>query len=612
MRVKELRYCLTSLPGEKRKQIADALALNEEASLEAMERKLTDPAYYQDCLKKMDRKAHRWFWSVFLKGGKIKKQALHQEKKLPLSKVEYQRLLDAACGRGWVYCLRNRHLERMYYVPWEIRVAWARSIPVAQSLRPLDEDRVHPVQSDPLKASQAFFHFLSSLSHEPWLLNRTGQLSQKDLKKMDVELDLDDVHASWPGWSVFLLETARLLGLVTETNKHVAVHQKRWKSWLSTPWPKSVAQLYDAVRHVLLKDHPELDGLCLILEQLPAGTWWGLEEVWRRLQTEVPLKMPYHLIKRLQEEFIIPMACMGWLESGRTEKGETCFRWMPYPPREWVDPGEMPVYVDPAPEIYVPFHFPWEKRHELSLWADFMGGDHMLVYEINERSLARGLQYGRTVDKILETLEAWAGEVPSPVKERLLDLKKRTGAVTLSTWTCLKIENDDGTNEWPARLEEAGWEIKKLNESEYFIKETPGRVRAWLKRQNREAIMEKKEWPGQAGNLESDFEGIRDCRVEFPEPEPVPLPKAWFSGLRPYGINMAREMVRQSISHGLPLFMEYQGRKMEVHPEHLRYENGKWMMEALVGTERKNIHLGEVKAFQLLPSPSVSGENPLQ
>ena len=78
-------------------------------------------------------------------------------------------------------------------------------------------------------------------------------------------------------------------------------------------------------------------------------------------------------------------------------------------------------------EVYVPFHFPWEKRHELSLWADFMGGDYMLVYEINERSLVRGLQYGRTVDKILEKLEAWAGEVPSSVTERLLDLKKRIG-----------------------------------------------------------------------------------------------------------------------------------------------------------------------------------------
>ncbi|MBH8585922.1 MULTISPECIES: helicase-associated domain-containing protein [unclassified Thermoactinomyces] len=611
MRVRELRYCLTSLSDAERKQIANALDLQEE-SLAAMEQKLTDPAYYQDCLQKMDRKTYRWFWSVFLKKGKIKKQALHQEKNLPLSKVEYQHLLDAACRRGWIYCLRNRHMERMYYVPWEIRVAWARSISVAQSLRPLDEERVIPVQSNPLKASQAFFHFLTSLSHEPWLLNRTGHLSKKDLKKMDVELDLDDVHASWPGWSGFLLETARLLGLVTETKKHVAVHQTRWKSWLSTPWPKSVGQLYDAVRHVLLKDHPELDGFCLILEQLPAGTWWGLEQFWRRLKTEVPLKMPFQFIKRLQEGFITPMACMGWLESGRTEKGETCFRWMSYPPREWVDPGEMPVYVDPAPEVYVPFHFPWEKRHELSLWADFMGGDYMLVYEINERSLVRGLQYGRTVDKILEKLEAWAGEVPSSVTERLLDLKKRIGAVTLSTWTCLKIENDDGAKDWPVRLEEAGWEVKKLNGSEYFIKETPGKVRAWLKQQNREAIMEKKEWSGKAENLETDFEGIRDCRVEVPKPEPVPLPKAWFSGLRPYGINMAREMVRQSISHGLPLFMEHQGRKMEVYPEHLRYENGKWMMEALVGTERKNIHLGEVEAFQMLPSPSVSRENPLQ
>ena len=44
--------------------------------------------------------------------------------------------------------------------------------------------------------------------------------------------------------------------------------------------------------------------------------------------------------------------------------------------------------------------------------------------------------------------------------------------------------------------------------------------------QNREAIMEKKkEWSGKAENLETDFEGIRDCRVEVAKPEPVPLPQ---------------------------------------------------------------------------------------
>lgn len=616
MRVKELRFCLTSLSDTERSRIAGTLDLKEKDPLEAMEQKLTDPAYYKDLFQTMDRHTRKWLWSVFSSGGKIKKQALYQEKKFPLSKVEYQRLMNEACKRGWVYCLRNQHMELMYYIPWEIRVAWASSFLHAQSFRALDEDRVIPVKTNPLKVSQAFFHFLSSLSHDPWLLNRTGCISKKDLKKMDVELDLDDVNESWPGWSCFLLEVARLLKLITETKKHVGVHQKRWKSWLATPWEDTMRHLYDAIRHVLLKHHPELDGYCLILEQLPAGKWWGLEEICRRIQMDDPLKTPFNLVERLQDCFFIPMACMGWLEWGETTKGEPCLKWMPYPPREWEHPGEMPVYIDPEPEIYIPYHFPWKKRYELSLWADYMGGDHMLVYEINERSIKRGLQYGWTIDKLKERLEEWTGEVPPLFMERMQDLRKRIDAVTLSAWTCLKIEQDSKRTDVPDRLHEAGWEVKKHSDSEYFIKGTPGEISAWLIGLNEEVLIEKKDWSscdgGEKEKLKIDFEGVLDCRVEFPKPEKITLPKAWFSGLRSYGIKMARELVRQSISHGLPILMAYQGEKVEVHPERLRYEKGEWVLEAVVGEDRRKICLSDVEAFQMLPSSSVSGKNPLQ
>ena len=616
MRVNELRFCLTSLSDTERRQIAGFLDLKEENHPEAMEQKLTDPAYYMDLFQNMDHQTRQWLWSVFFRDGKIKKQALYQEKNLPLSKVEYQRLMHEACNRGWVYCLRNEHMELLYYVPWEIRVAWAKSMFHTRSFPVLDEDGVIPVITNPLKVSQAFFHLLSSLSHDPWLLNRTGRISKKDFMKMDVEFDLDDVSDSWPGWSCFLLEMARSLKLITETKKHIGVHQKRWKSWLNTSWKDSISQLYDAARHVLLKHDPQLSGYCLLLEQFPSGKWWNLEEIRRRIQMDHPLKASHELIERLQDCFLIPMACMGWLEWGETTKKEPCFKWLPYPPREWEHPGEVPVYIDPAPEIYVPYHFPWKDRYELSLWADYMGGDHMLVYEINERSLTRGLQYGWTIDRIKEKLEEWTGEIPSLFMERMQDLRKRIDAVTLSAWTCLKIEQDSKRTDVPDRLHEAGWEVKKHSDSEYFIKGTPGEISAWLIGLNEEVLIEKKDWSscdgGEKEKLKIDFEGVLDCRVEFPKPEKIDLPKAWFSGLRPYGIKMARELVRQSISHGLPILMAYQGEKVEVHPERLRYEWGEWVLEAVIGKDRRKICLQEVEAFQMLPSSSVSGENPLQ
>lgn len=614
MRLNELEYCLSLLPEKARLEIAGRLELKGKRIPAEIEEKLTDSDYYACSLEKMNDHERKWLWFIMFESqsGKIKKQELYQLRYCSLSPVVFRQLMEKACRQGWIYGLRNKQMELVYYCPEEVRAGWAKALLREQPIRPLNEDAVTPLYANPFMIGQAFFHLLSSLSHESWLLNRTGQIPQKELRKMDVELELEDIDLPWAGWTDFLLEVARSLKLIVKTKRYLRINKTRWMSWLRQPWADSITLLYEAVCHTLLKNRPRLEGFRLLLEQLPTGKWYGIEQICRHLQLSLGAKGHPETVEELRDDWLIPMACMGWLESGKTRTGEICLKWVAYPPRVWKPPGEFSVYLEPELEIYVPYHFPWDKRYELSEWADFMGGDYILIYEINERSLTRAFRHGWTEEKMTKRLEAWInGGLPQVFSERLRDLWKRLNAVYLSTWTYLKLP---GQTAWTDCLSGADWTIKKWSESEYFIDATPAQVSAWLREEGQKNVWIGGRWLISDEKIKyidwtSDFQGLRDCRVEYPYSQKTSpsfsLPKAWFSGLRPYGPEMVREMVRQSIAHQIQLLLIRDGEKLEVCPECLRFEQGEWVVEAMIGKKQTKMKLSRIQALQLL-SPSSS------
>ncbi len=613
MHASELEYCLSLLPEKARREIAARLGTKDKGIAVGMEQILSDPGYYTHTLEKMDDHERKWLWFILFQSssGKIKKQELFQPQKLAFSAVEFRQLMERACRQGWIYGLRNEQMELVYYCPKEVRMGWAKALLREHSLPILNEDTVTPLNANPFTIGQAFFHLLSSLSHEPWLLNRTGTIPQKELKKMDVELELEDIDFSWSGWTHFLIEVARSLKLIVETKKYARVNKTRWISWLRQSWEDSVSLLYEAVCHTLLRNFPHLEGYRLLLEQLPTGKWYGIEQIFRQIKISLGQSDHPETVEELRDRWLIPMACMGWLESGKTKAGENCFKWLAYPPRVWDRPGNTAIYLEPELEIYVPYHFPWDKRYELSRWADFMGGDHILVYEVNERSLNRAFQYGWKVEEITGRLEEWTnGRLPSVFSERLRDLWKRLDAVYLSTWTYLKKTDKTDSTAWVDRLSGAGWKIKKWSESEVFIDAAPVQVAAWLREQGQKNVSIGGRWLFSDEKTKSvdwtiDFQGLRGCRVEYPnirgKSSSLALPKAWFSGLRPYGPEMAREIVRQSIARQLPLLLVQNGQKLKAHPECLHYERGEWVFEAFVGKKRTKMKLANIQELQLLP-----------
>ncbi|MGA8941125.1 MAG: helicase-associated domain-containing protein [Thermoactinomyces sp.] len=616
MRINELEYCLSMLPEKARREIAARLDLNRKGILAELKQKLSDPDYYTAILSEVDDCERIWLWSILFESvsGKISKQELYHSQNPALSPPVFRKLMEKACRNGWVYGLRNRQLELVYYCPKEVRAGWAKAMLREHPQSPLDEDAVTPVIANPLLIGQAFFHLLSSLSHKPWLLTRTGTIPQKELKKMDVELELLDIDFSWSGWTEFLLDVARSLRLVIETEKYAKVMKTGWMNWLRQSWEDSMALLYEAVCHTLLKDYPRLEGYRLLLEQLPTGHWFGMERICRQVQISLGGRNCPETVEQLRDHWLIPMACMGWLESGKTKEGEICLKWLACPPREWDNPGEIPVYLEPELEILVPYHFPWKKRYELSQWADFMGGDQILVYEINEHSLRRAFQYGWTLEKMTERLKKWTTrELPALFSDRLHELWKRLDAVYLSPWTYLK-QTGKTESAWQERLSETDWEIKKCSQTEYFVNAPPTQVAAWLQEKGQKNVCIGKRWGFSDEKIKNegwtvDFQGLSGCRVEYPDNErsspAQSLPKAWFSGLRPYGLEMAREIVRQSIVHQLPLRLVQNGRMLEVCPQVLRYEQGEWVFEAASGQSRTKMRLNRIQALQLLP-PSTS------
>ena len=167
-------------------------------------------------------------------------------------------------------------MERMYYVPWEIRVT-ARSICRLSLFAHWMKNTsfLCPIQS--FESKPTFFHFLTSLSHEPWLLNRTGHLFQKRSEKNGCRVGFGRRSSSWPGWSGFLAGNRPFARIGHRDQKTCCRSSNKVEKLAFHPLAKKcAANITDAVRHVLLKDHPELDGFCLILEQLPGRNVVGI------------------------------------------------------------------------------------------------------------------------------------------------------------------------------------------------------------------------------------------------------------------------------------------------------------------------------------------------
>ncbi|MBH8602725.1 hypothetical protein [Thermoactinomyces sp. CICC 10522] len=618
----DLRICLESLNEEEIRRIGNLHSVAD-PDPGALAGRMTDPAYLRRCFQQMpsEKRAVLLYFLFASQNGVIREREIPREQQKFGLKACRRKISEFFRG-GWIFPVRNQFHERLYYLPAELRRAWIAALAAGSLPKPVNAASVMHCSEPSAGIWQAFFHFLFMLEQEPLLLTKTGQIPKKEAQKLDVELDLDASslkETKWgkqdelPPWISFLLELSQLLGLTERTSQSVRVRQMNWQQWLQLSFDQMMRILYQAVFNLLTAERNGLHGYLQLLECLEAENWYALKEIICFLsEWDLPFFSPA-LLEHLEKQLIDPLVAMGWMEKGQSGSGETYFRWLELPPKGQV-PDEVPFYIEPHMEIYLPYYFPLPQRYVLAQAADFMGGDRMLIYELNERSVQRARRYGLTGEDLLSLLAAWSGtEVPEPVKEQVIHWFRQAPSILAESAfllhgsperldRCRRILEKKGINiseftgerliisaadfaAAQAALQESGQEVQQMHHSLHGNDERNIKHVDWGR-----LLSPLKEW-----RVETHWPSGLDMRSNADK-----LPKIWTSGLRAYGREMVKEMVKQSIHYGFALKMEYQGDLITVSPQKVEYCGGDWLMHAKVGKEKKFYPLGRISRVQVM------------
>ncbi|SFF92921.1 Helicase conserved C-terminal domain-containing protein [Planifilum fulgidum] len=613
--------CLTSLSPEVRRRIAAHHGLKE-AEPETLARRLTDPVHLRYFLERMDsaeREGMRFFLFHVGEGVCAESGLRERENALSLPPARFRMALIRLRQWGFLYGLRRKWGETVYWCPPEVRTAWLDVSRKGPPLLPPATGRIRCRETGGRGVWHALFHFLVLCDRQPIPLTREGEIHRRWRKKLEVELEEwegDFEDTPWAGRqepaSVRLVrDLARLEGLVRERGGVLEVDSARLDSWLSRSWKERFRRLYDLTRFRLLESRPDWDAMARLMEAHRSEEWVAVStllEEWASLAGRGGGRIQREAVVR---HWLKPLCRLGWIELASSSRG-ILWRWTPFAPAVCRAAEEETGMVQPDFEVLIPPFFPLDRRWQLACFADYAGGDHLLVYRIHADSVARARERGMKEEEMLALLEQIAGgRVPANVAAGIRQWCRRVGRIALRQ--ALLVEAEDG---------ELIDELERIPELRDLIVERVG-SRVLIADQSREKELRDRlkkmgypprseEVTPQATGADPAEEGEGDAVPEdfvvenrYPDlTEAVPgarnLPRMWTSGIRSYHPATVQDMVRKAIQLRLELrVQEKNGTVRRLTPRQLENRAGAWTMEGENGGRRVRIELDRIRGLQI-------------
>lgn len=617
--MEQLMPILTTLSDEVIKPIS---AYHQVASDRfQLAQQLTRPAYLKQVWQQWSREERelfsRFLWSS---QGMIKERDLFYGRQND-SPASLRMALMRLRQQGWLYLFRDEKRERIYVCPLEIRKA------VVQAKLDAPFASVHDVQGSTAPTMgiwQALFHFFVSLEQEPWMLTRTGQLPKRQAQKLDIDLDLDPEalrDTKWskndgiPAWIHLLVDVAEQMRLVQRDQEQLTLNRERFLQWMQLSWEETVRVLYQAVRTILCGEWEGGEGYWLLMEQTKPGTWVFVKDLVIAKQTLIEKKLIWSKeITQLEGKILKPLQALGWIELGEA-KGGFCFGWLDIPPWSSEPAAECQLYVQPDLEVLVPYAFPFHQRYLLAQFADFMGGDQLLRYELNEASVQRAFKQGFRLEQLLSDLEKWSlYPVPELVKQQMTHWAERCSIILLETVVLIHLSDELTADQLEEEARRGSWNVYRLNNTCYSVLPAYlSEVTEWLKQMGKEAHqLQPTTFHLRSVSLPTEQEWLRTCsmldniRVENRYPdldEAIPgvkhLPKLWTTGLRNYHLSMQQEILKHAVKYQLDVLLEVKGERWLVTPRKISLIAGEPILQAWKKEGDVRISIHEIERLQI-------------
>lgn len=504
---------------------------------------------------------------------------------LPFSNVRRRLGMTLLRQKGVCFLLKEAWGERVYFCPEEVQKAFLSTL-FNEKEENSGEIKILQQEETGSGIWNQLFHLLVMVEQEKISLTQKGKLSNPWIQKLDAELGIEGMPlqgSPWcdsehsPGLSL-LLDVAFTLGLLRKEQGFIVPVNENVKNWLRTPWSALMETLYRFIKNRLLEKKPELASLWMLLELRGRGETGSL----RTVVTDWKEKAGNHQkVGRLTEElfhnWLRPLAAMGWLEAGETEEGPI-WCWMP-----WTPPiGDLPSlqgYVKPDCEVLLPGFYPLSKRWLLAQYADWKGGDQLLIYSLSQSSVQRGRKAGLTSEEMLVHLKEIAS---GPLPETVIENVKTWGEVSTITlrqvWlasisgtplTDLQVRNPhcECTESGALIIEKSALEeMKELLEAQgYRVNWEEEEQRAWWEDVDKRDTFQKDSWPPKTGKDPKVMDQIPDLKDSVPGFHH--LPRMWTSGMRSYHPSTLEGLIRKAAELELDLKWEsVSGERREFTP----------------------------------------------
>lgn len=579
-----------------------------------------------------------------------------EEERLMASLREYSNLAGAECriglGQleegGLLFSVKKAWGERIYFLPLDCFLLWQQIwFPYRPSEAP---GRIRPLMKETGEYAEVnepfgrrLLYMLAALILSDSKVTTKGVLSKKTIHKLQQALKLEAEGISsfglkwahsehYPLGVAFALSAGGALGLLKQEDDGLKLNEAELYNWFGLSNPKRERLLLEWVCGYMLRSSGAGAYIAAAMLSLPENNWFSESEVeswfqqsFCKRESRKDSGSEYRGTKQWCQLFYE----LGWLELAEIDNDvDNCrvFRWRTHLSAETCD-----LVVQPTGEIFAGAGCSFANRWELELIGERKSGEDPIVYRLSSTTITAALELGRTNISIIGFLREASGmnELPGTVEAMLEEWCSRACRFSFAQATLLRCDSADEAKLAMQLPELSPLLLCKLGDRDFIVEgSSVGDIRR---------LLQKAGYPPRKGILSSNSDAAvaerarttlqrgsdyveRSINVNGQTAswlyEPLTLrhfeidrltwrskqspmqgmeevPAAWWLQLRSYHLSTRVEMLRQAVSIGAAVQLNFGGELCSFVPEQVEQRGADWWVtgKRIAGDQFEKVRL---------------------
>lgn len=563
---------------------------------------------------------------------------------------------------GIVFSVRKVWGENICFLPAECFALWRQALWPFRP-EPLTEKQLESLMNGQIRPyrrplGKQLLSGFASLAKSGMELTSKGVLHKKTVARLAQAVDLEEAwlqpfELNWlhkehyPLKAAFVLEAGTAFGLLRTEQDALKWNEDRLSCWLSRDEAERESELLEWCMGLLLPAGGSHAHVGAALTALQADIWYSGREIEAWTAGELGAASPPNedcLTPSKPAPCWLGLFCnFGWMEVVDGEsmdvRPERFFRWKGMLDKSTgrqlrnrhAEESSRYLSVQPNGELIADAACPFSIRWELELLAELISDERIAVYRMEQETVARALENGRTRHSIRTFLKSASGGEPLPAAfEALMEVwcgracrtwfaeavllrcdNEQMAAVIdnhpgLASMLTAKLGNKDyivsraHVSELRRLLQQAGYPPRKG----VFAEEEeqggyPNAARFIPENGDGDAVPQ----PERGGPVTSyvyeafplqHFElAVQDASSGMPLLQTDRIPAIWTKQLRAYHHSTRKELIEQALAWQTPVQLRMREELSEFVPEKLEQKDGAWAVVGLLRStqEKQQIRL---------------------